>query len=435
MSIISKTIVNLEIILGKELFIPEYQRPYKWTEKNVSQLIEDIIKYQNKSAYRIGTIVLHKDKNVLNIVDGQQRLLTLTLLFQCLELTSELKLLNNPFSNDVSIKNLRKNYAFILQKIRLLSKDDKFVIRQFLLEKCEMVVVILDDISEAFQFFDSQNSRGKELEPFDLLKAYHLREMREVSEEERIRCVEKWELEVSDGDLKRVMNDYLFRIRKWVRHHQGREFTKDEIDVFKGITLSNVENYSYLQSQKIINGFIKKYDSDITREIDMQKILYPFQIDQVILNGKLFFEYIEYYIKMHKKLIINNVNTSNPTLDLLNNYDLSARKRTGDKYTRNLFDCGLMYYYDKFGEFRLKEFSELNFTWSYKMRLEQVSVQLATMDNRAIKFNSIFHSINNAITPYEVVNRSYSCIEKNKVIATKMDEIKEKFNSLGCIHE
>lgn len=40
------------------------------------------------------------------------------------------------------------------------------------------------DISEAFQFFDSQNARGKALYPHDLLKAYHLREMAGVSEEE-----------------------------------------------------------------------------------------------------------------------------------------------------------------------------------------------------------------------------------------------------------
>ena len=44
-------------------------------------------------------------------------------------------------------------------------------------------------LSEAFQLFDSQNNRGKSLEPHDLLKAYHLR--KQYSEDEKI--VEKWE--------------------------------------------------------------------------------------------------------------------------------------------------------------------------------------------------------------------------------------------------
>jgi len=46
----------------------------------------------------------------------------------------------------------------------------------FLLNNCQVAVFILDEISEAFQFFDSQNARGRDLEPHDLLKAYHLRE-------------------------------------------------------------------------------------------------------------------------------------------------------------------------------------------------------------------------------------------------------------------
>ena len=46
-----------------------------------------------------------------------------------------------------------------------------------------MVEVVLQDISEAFQFFDSQNARGKDLEPHDLLKAYHLGALKCTKEE------------------------------------------------------------------------------------------------------------------------------------------------------------------------------------------------------------------------------------------------------------
>ncbi len=69
------------ILFSSNLKIPHYQRPYKWKKKNVKQLLEDIINHKDKSAYRIGTVVIHKDENNdLNIVDGQQRILTLTLI-------------------------------------------------------------------------------------------------------------------------------------------------------------------------------------------------------------------------------------------------------------------------------------------------------------------------------------------------------------------
>jgi len=48
-----------------------------------NQLIDDIIFHNDKSAYRLGTLVIHienGENEILNIVDGQQRTLTLTLI-------------------------------------------------------------------------------------------------------------------------------------------------------------------------------------------------------------------------------------------------------------------------------------------------------------------------------------------------------------------
>lgn len=46
-----------------KLTIPNYQRPYKWTAKNVIQLLDDIIdaRNHNKEVYRVGTLILHHD--------------------------------------------------------------------------------------------------------------------------------------------------------------------------------------------------------------------------------------------------------------------------------------------------------------------------------------------------------------------------------------
>ena len=73
--------------------------------------------------------------------------------------------------------------------------------------------VVIDDVSEAFQFFDSQNARGKDLEPHDLLKAYHLREMNRTStEQERLDTVREWE-NMEPGKLSDLFSQYLYRIK------------------------------------------------------------------------------------------------------------------------------------------------------------------------------------------------------------------------------
>jgi hypothetical protein len=55
---------------------------------------------------------------------------------------------------------------------------------------CSFVRIVTYIEQEAFQFFDSQNTRGKSLEPHDLLKSYHLREMTDLSAEMEVRDLE-----------------------------------------------------------------------------------------------------------------------------------------------------------------------------------------------------------------------------------------------------
>jgi len=117
------------------------------------------------------------NKKMLDIVDGQQRLITLSLLLH--SLGGKNNLLEQHLTHSISKNNVIENYQFI--KNYSISDEDTF--KKYLLEICEMVYVELDDLDEAFQFFDSQNSRGKPLESYDLLKAYHLREMKDKPKE------------------------------------------------------------------------------------------------------------------------------------------------------------------------------------------------------------------------------------------------------------
>ncbi|MCP6237196.1 hypothetical protein NL436_27315, partial [Klebsiella pneumoniae] len=88
---------------------------------------------------------------------------------------------------------LEHNAKVIENRLVGLNDNERKTLFHFVCDKCELIEVTLDDLSEAFQFFDSQNARGKALAPHDLLKAYHLREMMDATEQaERLHHVSQW---------------------------------------------------------------------------------------------------------------------------------------------------------------------------------------------------------------------------------------------------
>ncbi|WP_326516669.1 DUF262 domain-containing protein [Ligilactobacillus murinus] len=69
--------------------IPPYQRPYSWTTDEVATLFDDLLDfYQNEKEdnYFLGSIVLIKeeDEATADVIDGQQRLTTLSILLSCI---------------------------------------------------------------------------------------------------------------------------------------------------------------------------------------------------------------------------------------------------------------------------------------------------------------------------------------------------------------
>ena len=75
---------------NNQYIIPPYQRQYSWQEEQCSELFEDLkrafLEY-SKDGYFLGNIIIAKnsdDKNKLEVIDGQQRLITLTLFIKVL---------------------------------------------------------------------------------------------------------------------------------------------------------------------------------------------------------------------------------------------------------------------------------------------------------------------------------------------------------------
>jgi hypothetical protein len=448
---LAKKIISVsELLADTALVIPPYQRPYKWTSKNINQLFADIAVHHDKSSYRLGTIVLHRDAKGKNIVDGQQRTISLLLAARALiqlrkgglerkdlqrQLAAlETAMVNPSFRSDASKRNIHNNW---LEICRIVARPD-FTEQQidFLLNRCHVVIFELLDVSEAFQFFDSQNARGKDLEPHDLLKAYHLREFNQADEPLKAHTVARWENSETE-ELVALFSQYLYRIRNWSKGAAARYFGKDDTPLFKGVNIDTVAPYPYVEQLRIAHNFVDNYNRQYERKIDGHVMDFPFHLDQIIINGRRFFEMTTHY---QEKISVTGIGGKNKgkhisfedlnacaakILQTLDNYP--GRHRTGDGYVRAIFDCLLIYYIDKFGQEDISRAIEKTFIWAYSLRLGMQKVQIASMDNHVLE-NNLFMLIKESTGPADFIN--YALPVVSKVNSSSTDALESLFNEM-----
>lgn len=84
--------ICVQDVLGQKLRIPEYQPPYSWRPSTALQLVDDLRDAwaRNQDApYVLGALILHECRDErgdwLDVVDGQQRLLTLRMILATLQ--------------------------------------------------------------------------------------------------------------------------------------------------------------------------------------------------------------------------------------------------------------------------------------------------------------------------------------------------------------
>lgn len=451
------------------LVIPNYQRPYKWTAKNVIQLLDDIIdaKNENKETYRVGTLILHFDNNksAYYIVDGQQRTITFSLLLKALidslnrkqsfdnkkNDISDIKFLNqslvdNPFSRT----NISNNFRILERRADNLGNyRENEELLDYIKNNCELIVVITEDISEAFQFFDSQNARGKKLYPHDLLKAYHLREMKDLGVEETEKVVKIWE-DIPQKELSMLFGEYLYRIKEWTKGNRAWELNEHNIHKFKGITRH--DNFPYAQFFKGAFAYADMINNSSMPFVSGMRNLKPFQLDTPIVAGKPFFDYAKHYYQILKDIQNNdkyegyfiNDNEIVKTLDLR-----KYKNGVGNGITRLLFDTVILLYVDRFNPVdrpskndleMLDQFVVFAFIWSYSLRAQYtnlgwLSAQNYIMGNPEItnSFN-MYKAISDAESPVSLISElsdKVNPLQFGKIVAKK-DNIQEKDENNIC---
>ena len=401
------------------LDIPSYQRPYKWTTKNVNQLIDDIDESMKagKELYRVGTLILHKhvkdEKVVYDIVDGQQRTITFVLLLNYFG--EKVPFLQREITyNSYSIQNVSNNSRTIKRRRDNLEEDEREELKKYIECNCELIVVVTDDLTEAFQFFDSQNARGKELYPHDLLKAYHLREMSQMDEQETEKIVKTWE-ELDQKSLSNLFKEYLYRLKRWVQGNRAEELTEHNIDIFKGISAK--DNYPYAQYYKGAFSYADDFNhSHMSFVTGLQK-LRPFQLNAPIIAGKPFFEYTKYYFDILDD-IQNNEKYEGCFIkdnEIIKTLDLPKYKNgTGNRITRLMFDTAILLYIDRFcsenvsksDTEQLNRFVIYAFIWAYSMRAQYYNVGWLVAQNYILKTGNV--DVVNSYNMYKVINESDS---------------------------
>lgn len=427
-------------ITDVDLKIPLYQRPYKWTARNAIQLLDDIIDAMNsnKEIYRVGTLILNieKDKpNEYNIVDGQQRLITFSLLLKALGIDNISFLEEDIYDNPHNRFNIPTNYAAFNRRINSGTADNEAErqrrnesIRDYILNQCELIVVINSDISEAFQFFDSQNARGKPLYPHDLLKAYHLREMSDISEAEVERIVKEWEC-IPQDTLADFFGKYIYRLKEWAKGNRAYTLSEQNIDIFKGINKRARTPYS--QFYKAAYSYAEMINSSSMPFVSGTREISTFQLNTPIIAGKPFFEYTNHYFAILKDIQNNNkyegfyINGN----DIVKTLDKYYRQGTGNKITRLLFDTALLLYVDRFCPESFPDKADLAmfeqyvvyaFIWAYSLRAQYTNLGWLSAQNYILGEST---DIVNAFNIYKVIIDADTAASLLSTLAEKISPI------------
>ncbi|MFB9119657.1 DUF262 domain-containing protein [Bergeyella porcorum] len=308
-----------EIFANQNVYeIPNYQRPYSWNQDNVSELISDTLDAFESQVkeYFIGSIITidkTKEDKIFEVVDGQQRLTTLTIIFAGLRnlikdeaVKSEIQkkilpiniftdepetprlvvrnqdesffydhiLLSKPLDKKVSITETKARFISNLETVEnLLSVFDEVFLKKYtnyLLQNVFVVLVKTESFDSAYRLFTVLNARGLPLSNADLLK--NLLFGRCKSEIEKQRVENLWnDLE----DIIKIKNlDYFLS-----HYRTAIKGNKAQTDLFKEYN-DYLKSNSELSSEefcKKLNYSAKNYKKIIENNFEnngIKKIIY-----------------------------------------------------------------------------------------------------------------------------------------------------------------
>lgn len=273
--------------------IPAYQRPYAWTTEQATELLDDLLtamgddgEMEEISPYFLGSIVLIKDapRALAQVVDGQQRLTTLTILFCVLRELSEddgasanldkyvcekgdkfagsedrfrlsLRERDRDFFREKvqasgqlpsflkqdkenltdSQQRMYENAEYLWKQLSDLMQSKRDRLTMFLVQRCYLVVVSASDQNSAYRIFSVMNDRGLDLSPTDILKADIIGAMPDTI---RTKYTDQWEEveeELGREDFRELFAHIrMIYVKSKARGNLNQEFEDDVLTKVNG---------------------------------------------------------------------------------------------------------------------------------------------------------------------------------------------------------
>lgn len=262
----------LETGKNKRFIIPEYQRPYAWSDEQIQVLFDDLTEYtlntteDENNTYFLGTIVSYENDNKeQEIIDGQQRITSLLLLLRAIytklesdgpetnflksqieptiwkqnpttgvvnfdEILISSRVMgeegNQEFANilvsgkadEKSHSNYAKNYRLLQQLVNEYAADNPLSFYNFIsniLNQAILLPITADSQETALTIFSTLNDRGLALSDADIFKA---KIYNHLDPEEKKKFIELWqeldEQATNAGEsIQKLFYYYMFYLR------------------------------------------------------------------------------------------------------------------------------------------------------------------------------------------------------------------------------
>lgn len=381
-----------------KLKMPSYQRPYRWTKRNIEFFWNDIKK--SEEPYDFGIMVLQRKNGCeYDIVDGQQRIVTLSLMLRALSSDEANSFINNiTLQGKDSEKNIGYNFQWFRREARKLDPQEyKSMIEKIL--KGYIDVVVMDTLDDSLKFFDRMNTTGVLLTETDILKSYHLLALESVKKLSN-KVKKRW---INSGFVpKESLND-INAFRKEVVIKWESLDNKDLTNCLGLVCiLRMMKNGEYPG-----NDMYKIWDMEQFRNGNNPKAKY-FGLDSPIANGEFFFWFV---FRMHEE-IGKYWESDNYDLYAARLYYLLPEKLRA----REFFAILVIYLHEKFPtdfstevSSKGKKIFDLLFSWLVFYCVYYDRLEFNTIRNSALEDGSIFK----AIVSSKTIDDCFDCYCEN----------------------
>jgi hypothetical protein len=306
--------------------IPIYQRSYSWQDKQIEMFIEDIAK--EASGYYIGNVLITRteDNSIQEIVDGQQRLTTISLLLLAIYEVTKKFIPLNPLDVGSLLSDIKRkliiNGSLDHQRYTLLSADNvvyKDILKTVLIDdkkynakkirfsiryqrikeildeeyetfyslknfydklnSIELLKITVTKLSDAFSIFSSLNSKGMPLTLVDLLKNEYLKQAtkEKINESNAILGWDSLMSVFADSEELNTNDVTQFLLNNYdaLENKERRSITKGEaLDLYNKIIDKGSKYIHELKERSHWFDFIKDSDANVDVDPKVKRLVY-----------------------------------------------------------------------------------------------------------------------------------------------------------------